>query len=158
ATVCCERHVEGLRADLALSRASRSLAALSGRTHVTADDLQAAAELVLPHRARHQSGAPSPRPAEPPPHDWFGDRQDDQSQGAASEGETIVPPGPAVSVPRIELLAGPQAGSQNGGARCPLPAQPRGRYVRAVRDESAPELALDATLRAAVLRGGELTL
>jgi MoxR-like ATPase len=38
------------RASLALLRASRSVAALSGRDHVLPDDVKAMAPVVLPHR------------------------------------------------------------------------------------------------------------
>ncbi|MHB1559681.1 MAG: ATP-binding protein, partial [Isosphaeraceae bacterium] len=48
--LCCELGVEGLRADIAMHRTACALAALAGRTAVTAEDVREAAELVLPHR------------------------------------------------------------------------------------------------------------
>lgn len=54
ARLCAESQVGGLRADIALYKASRALAALDGRTRVRTDDLRAAAEFVLPHRRRRQ--------------------------------------------------------------------------------------------------------
>src|SRR5262249_45567376 len=58
ATVCCEHHVEGHRAALAIGRAARALAALAGRTLVLASDLQEAADLVLPQRTRRPPAQP----------------------------------------------------------------------------------------------------
>jgi len=52
--LCCESQVDGLRADIALYKASRALAALEGRTTVRRADLRVAAEFVLPHRRRRQ--------------------------------------------------------------------------------------------------------
>ncbi len=52
--LCCEAQVDGLRADIALYKASRALAALNGRLQVRRDDLRTAAEFVLPHRRRRQ--------------------------------------------------------------------------------------------------------
>lgn len=54
ARLCSEAQVDGLRADIALFKASRALAALEGRSRVRRDDLRTAAEFVLPHRRRRQ--------------------------------------------------------------------------------------------------------
>jgi magnesium chelatase subunit D len=54
ARLCAESQVDGLRADIALYKASRALAALDGRDRVRTDDLRTAAEFVLPHRRRRQ--------------------------------------------------------------------------------------------------------
>jgi magnesium chelatase subunit D len=162
AKVCSEHHVEGLRADLAVGRGARALAALAGRTQVTTEDLQDAAELALPHRSRH-------RPAQPPPaeevksRDWFGDGQDAGSPqdpagkelpGPVGAGEAVAPPGPTARLPQVELTEERRAVEADRGRRLPLAGQPRGRYVRAVRDEAAGTVAIDATLRAAALRDG----
>ncbi len=42
------------------------------------------------------------------------------------------------------------------GRRNPTPSRARGHYVRAVADEKADDVALDATIRAAVLRGSHV--
>lgn len=52
--LCADAGVAGLRADIAIHRASRALAALDGRAQVTPDDVRLAAELALPHRRRRQ--------------------------------------------------------------------------------------------------------
>ncbi|WP_042589241.1 ATP-binding protein, partial [Ralstonia solanacearum] len=53
-TLCCEFEVASLRADIVMHKAARALAALDGRTEVTAEDVRDAAELVLPHRRRRK--------------------------------------------------------------------------------------------------------
>ena len=50
--ICLMNGVAGHRADLALRACAHALAALAGRTQVEAGDLQEAATLALPHRAR----------------------------------------------------------------------------------------------------------
>lgn len=54
AELCIAGRVEGLRADLALYRAVRALAAWEGRAKATIDDVRRAAPLVLAHRQRRQ--------------------------------------------------------------------------------------------------------
>jgi len=46
--------VAGLRADIAMQKTARALAALKGRRAVAAEDVREAAQLVLPHRRRRQ--------------------------------------------------------------------------------------------------------
>jgi magnesium chelatase subunit I len=50
--LCMELGIDGLRGELTLTRASRALAALEGRSSVTRDDLVALAPSVLRHRLR----------------------------------------------------------------------------------------------------------
>ncbi|MDP9348633.1 MAG: ATP-binding protein, partial [Gemmatimonadota bacterium] len=52
--LCCEFEVDGLRADIVMHKAARTLAAWGDRTAVTVDDVRTAAELVLPHRRRRR--------------------------------------------------------------------------------------------------------
>jgi magnesium chelatase subunit D len=57
--ICAAFDVDGMRADLVTARAATALAAWSGRTAVTADDVRRAALLALPHRRRrHPFDAP----------------------------------------------------------------------------------------------------
>ncbi|MBN9518253.1 VWA domain-containing protein [bacterium] len=147
AAVCCEHHVEGLRADLALGRAARAGAALAGRTHVTNDDLRAAADLVLAHRTRR----PPPGGSRPEPPREREDSPPPPPSGGA--GERLDPPGPVVP---LTLARSPTAAAAepDRGRSAPLPAAPRGRTVRTVPAEVGDgPVALDATLRAAALRG-----
>lgn len=160
AAVCSEHNVEGLRADLALGRAARALAALDQHADVSADDLQRAAELVLPHRVRPSGKSPPPR--EPLP-DLFQDEAPDESTPLTGEAaaETMLPP---VSLPpslRVEMNGLGQPATPERGRRVATRGENRGRYVRAVPDRATGKVALDATLRAAALRGaaaGRLTV
>ncbi|MBW7884958.1 MAG: ATP-binding protein [Caldilineaceae bacterium] len=52
--ICAGSGVDGMRADITLYKAARTLAAWEGRNIVDADDVRRAAELVLPHRRRRQ--------------------------------------------------------------------------------------------------------
>lgn len=52
ATICAAADVDGLRADLVMTRTAVAHAAWSGRATVTADDVRVAARLALPHRRR----------------------------------------------------------------------------------------------------------
>ena len=59
--------VDGVRADLVMLRAARALAALEGRASVSAQDVDAVAELALAHRSSpDQPGAPSAAHQPPP--------------------------------------------------------------------------------------------
>jgi magnesium chelatase subunit I len=54
ATYCLDVGVDGHRGDIIILKAAKTLAAFAGRTAVTKDDIDAAAELALPHRVRRQ--------------------------------------------------------------------------------------------------------
>lgn len=49
---CHEAQVDGVRADLVMLRASRAMAALDGRLHITDEDIDAVADMVLAHRRK----------------------------------------------------------------------------------------------------------
>ncbi|MFN6005318.1 MAG: magnesium chelatase ATPase subunit D, partial [Paracoccaceae bacterium] len=61
--------IPSTRALLTTRRAARAIAALDGRLEVTEDDLIAAAELGLAHRALPEAEAQPDQPPEPPPPD-----------------------------------------------------------------------------------------
>jgi magnesium chelatase subunit D len=105
----CDYGVRSLRADLAIVRASRALAALEGVTAVTADHVARVLPLALRHRVSHASRLPEPPP--PPAANANADgndndmRPDDRSRRAedASEtGDTGQTPHPALSPRRGE--------------------------------------------------------
>ncbi|MCZ7570886.1 MAG: ATP-binding protein [Ardenticatenaceae bacterium] len=54
ARVAIDFEVDGLRADIVMSKTAQTLAAFHGRTEVLVEDVRAAAELALPHRRRRQ--------------------------------------------------------------------------------------------------------
>lgn len=62
AQICLAAGVDGHRGDIMMLRAARALAAWYGRAAVSAQDLDQAAALVLPHRLRRQPLEPIPPP------------------------------------------------------------------------------------------------
>jgi len=54
AQFCLDVGVDGHRGDIIILKTAKTLAAYEGRTQVTSDDAQRAAELALPHRVRRQ--------------------------------------------------------------------------------------------------------
>lgn len=162
--LCCELQVDGLRSDIVLLRTARALAAWESRPRVTLEDVRAAAELALPHRRRRR------RPFEKPgldPQQLDQHFQQPDSRGAGgspAQNHADDPPAPenpaneqvfAAAAPqlsrRIETAAPspatPPPGRRNAGG-----SSGRGGYVRAVADPSPADLAVDATIRAAVCR------
>ena len=151
ATLCCERGIESLRADLVVHKGARAHAAWQDRDHVIDDDVRIAAELALPHRRRRRpyeppSRMPSDAPMSPTAADDAADKP--ESTGA----ETIAPPIAGLAAPRVEV-APERPGPSPAVGRRNLAQSDRGRYVRAVRDERPASIAIDATLRSAALAG-----
>ena len=64
--LCRENNVAGHRADLVMEQAARALAALEGKTEVSAEHIARAAPLVLLHRKRDAQPPPPPPPPPPP--------------------------------------------------------------------------------------------
>ena len=174
--LCCEFEVDGLRADLAMHRTARARAAFHGRTEANPEDVAAAAELVLPHRRKRR---PFEQPhldrerlderladlqQQPPPKE---DNRSDSGispspspDGTSNSGETgdeaadrVFEAASSQPVRRLEVAHPGDDASTPRGRRNPSPAGERGRYVRAVPDEKATDLALGATVRAAARRG-----
>ncbi|ELZ96292.1 ATP-binding protein [Haloferax sulfurifontis] len=83
AELCVDAGVEGHRADIAIARAARTLAALDGRTKVLEGDVREAAALALPHRLRSR-----PFDDDPDVDDVLDDHfdgEDDRDDGDAEE-------------------------------------------------------------------------
>ena len=165
ARLCVEFEVEGVRADITLCKTACTLAAFDGRTHVTPDDVRTAAELVLPHRRRRQ---PFEQPhldrqrlddlmrdlTDTPPN-AEGDAPEPSPDGDSPpadgvEEETFAPS--PTATPHIQVV-GAASPPRPHGRRAAATQSPRGRYVRAVRDPHATDIAFDATLRTALGRG-----
>ncbi len=173
--LCCEFEVDGLRADIVLHKTARALAALDGRDAVTTADVRAAAELVLPHRQRRRpfeqphldrerlqeslsrlemSRDGTAEPEQPGEGESTEHSEGPPRGGGNRQAEQVFTPTAPQPVRRIEV-APPQGrdGSEFAGRRNPIPNRERGPYVRAVPDTKPADLAIDATIRAAVLRG-----
>ncbi len=71
---CAREGAEGLRADLTIYKAASALAAYDGRTTVTAEDVEAVAELALAHRRTTPPPPRGPAPEPPPPRPKGDDR------------------------------------------------------------------------------------
>ena len=178
--LCCEFEVDGLRADLAMHKASRARAAFHGRSEVNLEDLRAAAELVLPHRRRRKPFEPPHLAREQlderlgalqspqgPAKDEETGRSGDGERGRQGEGETETSASSSsdggaertFAAAQVQAIRRVEIASLGGdcrtprGRRNPVTIGDRGHFVRAHPDEKATDLALGATIRAAAQRG-----
>ena len=86
---CIEYNIAGHRGDIALIRASKALAALTGKTSITSEHIEEAAELVLPHRKRD---IPSPGEAPDLPPEKDNNKKDSREQtGKDNSNELPLP-------------------------------------------------------------------
>lgn len=87
ADLCLEAGVEGVRADLAMLRAARALAAWEAREAVSVDQVERISDLVLVHRRRlSESRPPSPAPSFSP-----SSPSGDRPVGPATAGDRTEP-------------------------------------------------------------------
>lgn len=122
--VCAAFEVDGLRADLAMYKAARAIAALAGRDAVTEDDVRAAAELALPHRRRRQ-------PFEQPGLDQelleraIAEHRESPQGGDPPDDEPPTPRGPEPGGPRSGTApSGPTGDARAGPAHQSPPISP----------------------------------
>ncbi len=160
--ICCEFDVASLRADIVMHKASRTLAALDGRTHVTAADVRCAAELALPHRRRRkpfeQSGLDSERLAEvmqgnSPPDVTAGETQSSESAADRDIDGGVQQMLNATASGTVRHISVEGVKERHvTGRRSDVANTPRGRVVRTVPNEVPTSLAVGAPLRLAALR------
>jgi magnesium chelatase subunit D len=176
--ICCELEIRSLRADIVMNKVSRGIAALAGRDVVTTEDIGQAAELVLPHRKRRkpsdkpgldqdklseliknappQLPSPGQKNATPPQSDQ--DQQQELHQSVPSSNqptEQTFEAALATNAAQFEVRN--SSSHDHQGRRNINVFAERGHYVRSVQDPNPTSLAIDATLRHAVLRNqGEL--
>ena len=166
-TICLDQGVDGHRADIYMLKTARTLTAYHERQEVTEDDVREAAELVLPHRLRrkpftepqmdlekleesvrkHQQQhhhdppptySPPPEESSPPP---------DPPPG---RGDVTFEVGSTFPVRPLDLPRDRQPKESQGRRTRAVTKDRSGRYVRpAMTPAGPPDLALDATLRAA---------
>lgn len=165
--ICLDQGVDGHRADIFMLKCAQTLAAWHGRERVTPEDVREAALLVLPHRLRkkplgevkldreklaetfrkfqeEQEKAPSP-PGPGPDYEPGA-----PEAGGPAVGEVVTPPGETFPVKPLELTPDRGAEQAPGRRTRAQSTDGRGRYVRAgLSPVGPPDLALDATLRAA---------
>jgi len=176
AEACIRLGVRTHRADIAVVRTAKTIAALDGRTAVTRDDVREAMELALPHRMRRK---PFEEPKIDPeqldealknagkghdhsPRDGGGGTAGDErpagsggepppSDGGAAH-ETVFPVGNPVDVRKMNLPERRDTLERQraSGRRLEtFSAGNAGRYVSARYPTGTGDVALDATLRAA---------
>lgn len=161
--LCIEFEVASLRADIVMHKAARGIAALDGRSWVTADDVRTAATLVLPHRRRRkpfeQPGLDQDkldelmRDATPPTAgDNTGDASQEQQGEAGEPEEQLFAAGGAAPAPKLATTVTLDTARSTAGRRSATANAARGHVVRAVPDAQPTSLAIQATLRSAALR------
>jgi len=91
AQLCLEAGVDGHRADIAIARTARTLAALDGRGKVIEPDLKEAARLALPHRLRSRPFEDAPDPDDVLEDHFEDDDQEDEGGNDDGEAETDEP-------------------------------------------------------------------
>lgn len=154
-------NVQGHRGELFALRAAKAMAALEGRTFLTADDLQQAVQLVLIPRSNYDESLPEPPASSPPPPPPEQDQQteEDPPEEEEDKEQSSTPdlPEDFVFAPESvaldpQLLAFAQSLHQQGksGSRSLVFSLDRGRYVKPVLPQGPnSRIAVDATLRAA---------
>lgn len=157
ARLCLAHRVEGMRADIVIYRAALAHAALEGRTRASIEDVDAVAPLALLHRGRPPEDpfpvTPPPPPQGPTPGQESPDRGQSGQSGSRT-GEHHVSPAPSPAPPLLLKEGSPPQSPRMGRRAVVTGAAGRGRYVAARLPRGrAADLALDAALRAAALRG-----
>ncbi len=174
AETCVRLGVDTHRAEIAVIRTAKTIAALEGRTEVTLADIREAMELALPHRMRRR---PFEEPRVDPQHldDLLQDEPEtdsgDEHQGpadqppvpgeesgtdgrapAADGGSTVHSTGRPIDAAKVDRKPGQdrKARQTATGRRVPTySARKTGRYVAAREAVPPRDIALDATIRAA---------
>jgi magnesium chelatase subunit D len=182
AAICIEFEVHGHRADILIARAARTIAAFNRRTSVGENDIREAAELVLPHRMRRLPFE-EPQPVTQRVEAVIRQRKDpaaEQEESESEEGESErvnrdegsdpdSPPDDGRRLNRAidigtqrkaEIRVGKDKKRRTGsGRRAQSLSTHSGKYVKArIPEDKTTDIAIDATLRAAVLRSGDLTI
>jgi magnesium chelatase subunit D len=165
--ICVDQGVDGHRADIYMLKVAQTLAAYYGRDQVSDTDVRQAAELVLPHRLKrkpfsdaqmdqqklaesfkkHREEQEQRRPAQPSPQAGAASADPDEVHLI---GEVTVAPGDPFAVRPLELPPDRRTQKAPGSRTRSRTEDKTGRYVRPTLHKAGPpDLALDATLRAA---------
>jgi magnesium chelatase subunit D len=167
--ICVDQGVDGHRADIFMLKVAQTLAAYRGREDLTPEEVREAAVLVLPHRLRRKPFSESAMDETRLEETFRKHAQDlaerrvqespqPQPRNAAAEvgeevalsGEVTVAPGATFPVQPLDLPPDRQAQKAPGTRTRTRSEDNTGRYVRPTLFKPAvPDLALDATLRAA---------
>ncbi|MBJ7458641.1 MAG: VWA domain-containing protein [Thermoleophilaceae bacterium] len=155
AEACSRLDVEGMRADLVIARTATALAALDDRRSVIERDIETAARLALPHRARTTTTDQQ----------WLTEQQIHEGFAQARGESTVSDPAPAPRVSPPRTQAGNREASRREIPELQQPAVgngPVGRSSKATGGDRPPvdsrpaagtdDLDVIATARAAVTR------
>lgn len=179
AQICIDMAVDGHRADISMMKTAGTIAAFNSRTDVDENDVRQAAELVLSHRMRRRpfsdqqmdrqkieevirnTGKDIP-PQSPDPARGTHPPQQGLPDGSAT---ALFPAGPSFQVNQ-QLLSLPHrrdTTAREGSGRRHMTESRDGKYVFSrVPETIGPDIALDATIRAAACRqnqrGGDLAV
>ena len=180
AQICVAFEVHGHRADFLIARTAKTLAAYNQRKKVIEDDIQEAAELVLPHRMRRMpfeetkpvSGRVQDiinQPKMPPPIDRSeksddgepeeaGDDDDESHTERSTERSRLKKHFDIWPRKKIYIKAKKDKKRRTGsGRRAQTFTTHSGKYVKAKLPEGkTSDIAIDATIRASVARNGNL--
>jgi magnesium chelatase subunit D len=150
--VCVAGHdVRSLRADLAVVRASRALAALEGAPAVTRDHVDRVLPLALAHRSTGRAPSRSAPPPPPPP-DLL-PQSEEHDEGRAARSERVFAPAD-VRAPRLVVEHGAARAGASAAASASAPAVTPGPVVTTRRTSEPRELDVRSTLLHAVTRSG----
>jgi magnesium chelatase subunit D len=165
--ICLDQGVDGHRADIYMLKAAQTLAVYHGQEEVLPEDVREAALLVLPHRRRRQPFGDTRLDQDKLEETFkkFQEEQEDEpappgpspscesaapGEGKSFIGEATTAPGEPFAVAPLELPPSRQVRNAPGSRTRTRSDDRTGRYVRATPTPPAtPDLALDATLRAA---------
>jgi magnesium chelatase subunit D len=148
--LCAAAGVDGLRADLVISRAAAALAGWDGRDEAAADDVRRVAPMALAHRQRRT-------PFDQPPENGIDDAldtldKDEANDHRASETDSERVATPDLPPQRVVPLRASRAASEATGRRSPGDGS-RGRLVGdRVPDGPVGAVAVAATARAVAAR------
>lgn len=140
-------NVRSLRADLAVVRGSRALAALEGALSVDASHVEAVLPLALAHRVSARSR--DTRPESQPPRRDAEQPEDTRGSAAGAAPERVFPPLNR-PVPRLVV----EHGTEQSGTSSRSPGPARGVAVGARREPEPRELDARATVLHAVTHTG----
>jgi len=184
AATCVDLGVKTHRAEIAISRTARTIAAFEGRTEVVSEDIKRAMELALAHRMRSRPFEPpslnqerlekslskNQQPEEKnnsgsPPEDSPGHSQSEGTGKQAAAQEKVFEIGDPIDVRQIKMPRQRDRISRRktGGKRTnTLALKSSGRYLRHRMPQGKSDIAIDATIRAAapyqVHRAGPLAV
>ncbi|MEA1958816.1 MAG: ATP-binding protein, partial [Chloroflexota bacterium] len=177
--ICIEFEVHGHRADFLIARAAKTIAAYNQRKVVAEEDVEKAAELVLPHRMRRLPFE-EPQPVTDKVKRIVRQRKaaapvvasESREVGGGDVGEVrIVAPESSpprrlekalVITERKKITVKPKKDNKQragSGRRTRTLSTNSGKYVRAKMPQGkTTDIAVDATIRAAAARNGDLNI